>query len=36
MDELVNVLLATDKAHPVPQRALDCGPGLGLIVAIMH
>ncbi len=25
---LVNVLLAIDKAHKVPQMALDCGPGL--------
>ncbi len=28
MDQLVNVLLAIDKAHITPQRALDCGPGL--------
>ncbi len=30
LDQLVNVLLAIDKAHKVlPQRALDCGPDLG-------
>ncbi len=29
MDQLVNVLLAIDKVHTVPQRALDCEPGLG-------
>ncbi len=29
MDPLVNVLLAIDQAHTVPQRAYDCGPGLG-------
>ncbi len=28
MDELVNVLLVIDKAHIVPQKALDCRPGL--------
>ncbi len=28
MDKLLNVLLASDKAHTVPQRALDCRPGL--------
>ncbi len=28
MDQLVNVLLATDKAHIVLHMALDCGPGL--------
>ncbi len=27
-DQLVNVLLAIDKVHRVPQMALDCGPGL--------
>ncbi len=29
MDQLINILLAIDKAHTVPQMALDCGPGLG-------
>ncbi len=29
MDELVNVLLAIDKVITVPQRALNCRPGLG-------
>ncbi len=29
MDQLINVLLAIDKAHTVPQRALDCEPGFG-------
>ncbi len=29
MDQLANVLWAIDKAHIVPQRALDCAPGLG-------
>ncbi len=26
MDQLMNVI---DKVHAAPQRALDCGPGLG-------
>ncbi len=29
MEQLINVLLAIDKSHTVPQRALDCGTGLG-------
>ncbi len=29
MGQLVNVLLAIDKAHTVPQWTLDCGPGFG-------
>ncbi len=29
MDQLVNVLFSIDKAHTVPQRTMDCGPGLG-------
>ncbi len=29
MDQLVNLLLSIYKAHTIPQRALDCGPGLG-------
>ncbi len=29
MGQLSKVLLAVDNAHIVPQRALDCGPGLG-------
>ncbi len=27
MRQLENVLWAIDKAHTVPQRVLDCGPG---------
>ncbi len=29
MDQSINVLLAIDKAHTDPQKALDCRPGLG-------
>ncbi len=29
MGQFSNVLLAIDKAHTVPQRLMDCGPGLG-------
>ncbi len=29
MGQFRKVLLAIDKVHTVPQRALDCGPGLG-------
>ncbi len=29
MDQLVNVLLAINKAHTAPQRALDCRSDLG-------
>ncbi len=29
MDQSVNIPLAIDKAHTVPQRALTCRPGLG-------
>ncbi len=29
MGQFSNVLLAIDKEHTVPQRALDCRPGLG-------
>ncbi len=29
MGQFSKVLLAIDNAHTVPQRALDCGPGLG-------
>ncbi len=29
MGQLKNVLLTIDKAHTVPQRALDCGPSVG-------
>ncbi len=29
MGQLVNVLLAIDKVHTVPQRAMDCGLGFG-------
>ncbi len=29
MGQLVNILLTIDKVYTVPQRALDCGPGLG-------
>ncbi len=28
MGQFSKVLLAIDKAHTVPQRALDCGAGL--------
>ncbi len=28
MNQFSDVLLASDKAHTVPQRALDCGPGI--------
>ncbi len=29
MDQYSKVLLAIDQVHTVPQRALDCAPGLG-------
>ncbi len=29
MGQFSRVLLAIDNAHTVPQRALDCEPGLG-------
>ncbi len=29
MDQLVNILLAIDKANTVPYSVLDCEPGLG-------
>ncbi len=29
MAQFNKVLLAIDKVHTVPQRALDCRPGLG-------
>ncbi len=29
MDQLVNLILAIDKAHTVPERVLDCRPDLG-------
>ncbi len=29
MCQFSKVLLAIDKVHTVPQRALDCGSGLG-------
>ncbi len=29
MNEFSKVLLATDNAYTVLQKALDCGPGLG-------
>ncbi len=29
MGKFSKVLLAIDNMHAVPQRALDCGPGLG-------
>ncbi len=31
MDQLVNILLAIDKAHAAQQRALDCKSGLGIL-----
>ncbi len=30
MGQFSKILLAIDNAHTVPQRVLDCGPGLGL------
>ncbi len=32
MSQYNKVLLAIDNAHTVPQRALNCGPGLGWMV----
>ncbi len=29
MDQPVHIMLAIDKVHTPPQRALDCRPGLG-------
>ncbi len=29
MGKFSKVLLGIDNAHTVPERALDCGPGLG-------
>ncbi len=29
MGQFSKVLLAIDNAHTVPQRVMDCGPGLG-------
>ncbi len=29
MDQFSKVLIAIYNAHTVPQRVLDCGPGLG-------
>ncbi len=29
MGQFSKVLFAIDNAHTVPQRAMDCGPGLG-------
>ncbi len=31
MDQLVYAILAIDKVHIAPQKALDCRPGLGLL-----
>ncbi len=31
MGQFSKVLLTSDNVHKVPQRALDCGPGLGLL-----
>ncbi len=28
MGQFSKVILAIEKVYPVPQRALDCGPGL--------
>ncbi len=36
MELLVNVLLAIDKAHTAPQRALDCRPGLDQYYNTFH
>ncbi len=30
MGQFGKVLLAIDNAHTAPQRAMNCGPGLGL------
>ncbi len=35
MGQFNEVLLAIDSAHTIPQRALDCGPGLGGLNHIM-
>ncbi len=35
MDQLVNVQLDIDKAHTVPQRALNFGPGLGQLNQVL-
>ncbi len=32
MSQFSKVLMAIDKAHTVPQRVLDCGPGLGTYI----
>ncbi len=29
MGQFSKILLASDNAHTVPQRALECGPGSG-------
>ncbi len=35
VDQLVNVILAIDKVHTVPQRTLECRPGLGGLNQVM-
>ncbi len=35
MGQFSKVLLGIDNAHTVPQRALDCGPGLGVLKQVM-
>ncbi len=36
MDQTISVLLAIDKADTVPQRALDCEPGLFILYFSAH
>ncbi len=35
MCQLVNLLLAIDEAHTVPERTLDCRPGFGGLNQVM-
>ncbi len=35
MYQLVNILLAIDEAHTVPQRVLVCEPGFGGLNQVM-
>ncbi len=35
MGQFSKVLLAIDNAHTVPQRALNCGPGIGGLTRFM-
>ncbi len=29
MNQIMNIILTIYKVHTAPQRAMDCGPGLG-------